>query len=102
MRKIVVAAVLLLSAPSLAMAQLATTTSPPNPAASNQIPQSANSLPTGGATAIGSENVPGTVTTRVGPSTPAHPRRPLSPRLRRALRPSPNTQARTLPTPANH
>ena len=101
MRKIVVAAVLLLSAPPLAMAQLAATQSPPSPSAASQMPQSANSLPSGGATAIGGAT-PGTLTTQVGPSTPARPRRPLSPRVRRALRPPANTQARTLPTPANH
>ncbi len=101
MRKIVVAAVLLLSAPSLAMAQLAATTSPPTASASSQAPQSANSLPTGGATAIGGRPT-GAMTTQVGPSTPARPRRIRSARVRRALRPSPDTQAATLPTPANH
>lgn len=100
MRKIVVAAVLLLSAPSLAMAQLAATTSPPS-VSSSQMPQSSNSLPTGGATAVGGAT-PGSLTTQVGPATTGRPVRRQSARVRRALRPSPNTQASTLPTPANH
>ena len=101
MRKIVVAAVLLLSAPSLAMAQLAATTSPPTVSSGSQAPQSSNSLPVGGATAVGGAT-PGSLTTRVGPATSTHPRRVRSARLRRALRPTANSQAQTLPSPANH
>lgn len=50
MRQLAVAAALLLSLPTLALAQNATTMSPANPGAGSQMPQPENSLPSGAAT----------------------------------------------------
>ncbi len=52
MRQLAVAAALLLSLPSLALAQNATTMSPANPGAGSQMPQPENSLPSGAATGM--------------------------------------------------
>jgi len=52
MRQLAVAAALLLSLPSLALAQNATTMSPASPSAGSQMPQPENSLPSGAATGM--------------------------------------------------
>ncbi len=61
MRKLILAAAMLLSLPGLSMAQdaLTSTTSPPNPGTGSQMPESANSLPPNTATSVATSSTPG-------------------------------------------
>lgn len=52
MRKLSLAAAVLLSVPALALAQSNTTMSPPSPNAGSQMPQSSNSLPSDAGTGM--------------------------------------------------
>ncbi len=60
MRKLILAAAMLLAVPTLSMAQdaLTSTTSPPNPGAGGQMPQPANSLPSNTATSVATSSTP--------------------------------------------
>lgn len=61
MRKLILAAAVLLALPTLAMAQdaLTSTTSPPNPGTGSQMPEPANSLPSNSATSVATSSTPG-------------------------------------------
>ena len=61
MRKLILAAALLLALPTLSIAQdaLTSTTSPPNPGTGSQMPEPANSLPANSSTSVATSSTPG-------------------------------------------
>ena len=61
MRKLILAAAMLLALPAVSMAQdaLTSTTSPPNPGTGSQMPEPANSLPRNSATSVATSSTPG-------------------------------------------
>ena len=61
MRKLILAAAMLLAVPTLSMAQdaLTSTTSPPNPGTGSQMPEPANSLPSNSSTSVATSSTPG-------------------------------------------
>ena len=61
MRKLILAAAMLLALPAVSMAQdaLTSTTSPPNPGTGSRMPEPANSLPRNSATSVATSSPPG-------------------------------------------
>ncbi len=72
MRKLILAAAMLLALPTLSMAQdaLTSTTSPPNPGTGSQMPEPANSLPSNSATSVATSSTPGRHRRTVNKSNP--------------------------------